>query len=43
MWQPAAFFLSKKNCQIEAGENNKYDITKTSGPVQVYSQSESED
>ena len=27
-------FLLQKNCQIKKGQNNKYDITKTSGLVQ---------
>jgi hypothetical protein len=28
-------FLEKKNPQMKAGQNNKYDITKTSGLVVV--------
>ena len=33
--QPTDFFFSKKMCQMKAGQNNKYDITKTWGFVQV--------
>jgi hypothetical protein len=35
--QRADFFFSKKICQMQAaaGQNNKYDITKTIGLVQV--------
>ena len=31
--QPAEFFFSKKICQMKAGQNNKYDITKALGLV----------
>jgi hypothetical protein len=34
--QPAKFFFSKKFRQMKASKNNKYDITQTSGPVQVW-------
>jgi hypothetical protein len=33
--QPDEFFSSEKMCQMKAGQNNKYDITKAAGLVQV--------
>ena len=36
-WQCAEFFFSKIIRQMKAGQNNKYDITKASGLVQVWS------
>ena len=32
--QPAEFFFSKNPIQMKAGQNKKYDITKTLGQVQ---------
>ena len=35
-WQCAEFFSSKLMRQMKVGQNNKYDITKASGLVQVW-------